>query len=69
MLDDLRKSTFDDPIDDNPFDEIDATPARAEQRGFLGMSPIERMFLAIFFFMDVIVIGAVILLLSNRVAP
>jgi cell division protein FtsL len=69
MLDDLRRSATEEPADDNPFDdEFDQPAPRAERSGFLGLSPVERMFLALFLVMDVIVIGAVILLATNRVA-
>jgi hypothetical protein len=68
MLDDLRRSTTERNIDDfDPEDDtlfLDEEPSR--DRPFLGLSPVERMFLAIFVFMNVCVIGAGLLLATGR---
>lgn len=68
MLDDLRRSTTERSIDDfDPEDDtlfLDEDPA--PERPFLGLSPVERMFLAIFVFMNVCVIGAGLLLATGR---
>ena len=68
MLDDLRRSTtepdfdFDTEDDDNFFLE-------EKPRGgtlFLGMTALERMFLSMFFFMNVAVLGLAFLLATGR---
>ncbi|MDL1902101.1 hypothetical protein FBR02_15195 [Anaerolineae bacterium CFX9] len=69
MLDDLRKSSGDSQIDDFDFNDefgLDAAPKKKPKR-FLGMTPIERMFLMIFFFMNVLVIGLALLLATGRI--
>lgn len=67
MLDDLRRSAFEDQPDefeaDDEFNFADL-PQRAPR--FLGMTAIERMFLALFFFMNVLVIGVALLLATGR---
>lgn len=71
MLDDLRKSTYDD-------DDFDAVESEDEfffredddevaQRLFLGMTAVERMFLSIFFFMNVVVLGMAFLVATGRI--
>jgi len=71
MLDDLRRSTTDDSFD---FEEDDDALLLQEdveekvQRLFLGMTAVERMFLSIFFFMNVCVLGLAILLATKRIA-
>ncbi|HLU09596.1 MAG TPA: hypothetical protein VK003_08010 [Oceanobacillus sp.] len=70
MLDDLRRSAFENEPDD--FDSEDDTftfdDVSRPERQFLGMSAIERMFLSIFFFMNVLVIGVALLLATGRLA-
>jgi len=71
MLDDLRRSTTDDTFD---FEEDDSALLLEEdseervQRLFLGMTAVERMFLSIFFFMNVCVLGLALLLATKRIA-
>lgn len=68
-LDDLRRFTEDD-ADDEPDIDFDNTPVLNETRSdrrFLGMTPIERMFIAIFFFMNVAVLGIALLLATGRI--
>jgi hypothetical protein len=68
MLDDLRKST------DSGYDEFDIEDDEAfafvedsrPERNFLGMTAVERMFLSIFFFMNVLVIGLALLIATGR---
>lgn len=72
MLDDLRKSTQEED-EEFPFDEFeeeeyygaDAGPGRESL--FLGMTPVERMFISIFLFMNVAVLGIAILLATGRI--
>jgi len=71
MLDDLRKDAlqhdFDDfEDDDDAFALEDVAEARGDRR-FLGMTSVERMFLAIFFFLNVLVLGLVFLVATGRI--
>jgi hypothetical protein len=65
-LDELRgggQSEFDETIvamNDNFFDDVE------EEKHFLGMTAVERMFLSIFLFMNVFVIGIALLLATGR---
>lgn len=71
MLDDLRRSTNEDTFDFEDDDNvIDTGEDREErvQRLFLGMTAVERMFLSIFFFMNVCVLGLAMLLATKRIA-
>lgn len=65
MLDDLRRSTIEPTQDDFDFDDL-PKETKSERRRFLGLTPVERMFLMIFFFMNVVVIGLVLLLATGR---
>ena len=67
MLDDLRASATDDDFigfeeEDDSLADMDA----GESTLFLGMTPIERMFISIFLFMNVAVIGIALLLATGR---
>jgi len=68
-FDDLRKPDdeigFEDEEDADDFilNVVDDSP---EKRKFLGMTPVERMFIAIFFFMNVLVLGLALLLATGR---
>lgn len=70
MLDDLRKSTFDDDDFDSGDDADDfaihADDDEVSRRLFLGMTAVERMFLSIFFFMNVLVLGLAFLVATGR---
>ena len=69
MLDDLRKSALQDDLDfDDDADDaaIDNIRERRPDRNFLGMRPVERMFLSIFFFMMVSVLMLAALLATGR---
>ncbi len=72
MSDDLHDLRFDDaaePIDfegeEDTFFE-DRSVVQSESR-FLGMSAVERMFLSIFLFMNVVVLGLALLLATRRI--
>lgn len=68
MLDDLRRSGEDDDFSFGEDEEFDyASDAReTEQKLFLGMTPIERMFISMFLFMNVAVLGIALLLATGR---
>jgi hypothetical protein len=65
-LDELRRGSASDiddyEIDDSIFDQV----AVREERTFLGMTAVERMFLSIFLFMNVVVLGIAALLVTGR---
>jgi len=75
MLDDLRRSTSDDDSlfedlvegseEEASYDEPDAR--RGGDGRFLGMTAVERMFLSIFLFMNVLVLGLAMLLATGRI--
>jgi hypothetical protein len=70
MLDDLRRSTTDETFDFDDDDNVLVMREDAEekvQRLFLGMTAVERMFLSIFFFMNVCVLGLAMLLATKRI--
>ena len=67
-LDDFRR----DFLDDSGFeDEDDYVAADARDAGggalFLGMTPVERMFISIFLFLNVAVLGVALLLATGRI--
>ncbi len=68
MLDDLRRNYDDDDddieVDNFRLEEDDEDLAR---RRFLGMTAVERMFLSIFFFLNVVVLGLAFLVVTGRV--
>ena len=71
MLDDLRRSTT---ADDFEFEEEDDSTFVVEddreekvQKLFLGMTAVERMFLSIFLFLNVGVLGLAFLLATGRI--
>jgi hypothetical protein len=67
MLDELRK-------DDDSFDFEDDVSLESEEpevhreRLFLGMTAVERMFIAVFIFLNVVVLGLAFLLATGRIA-
>jgi hypothetical protein len=68
MLDDLRKSALQDESDFTEDDQaLEAIQERPPERHFLGMRPVERMFLSIFLFMTVAVLMLALLLASGRI--
>ncbi len=74
MLDDLRRELDDSreqEVEDIPFpidfgDEEEEQVARPS-KGFLGMSAGERAFLSVVFFFNVLLLGALLLLITNRI--
>ena len=68
MLDDLRRSAFENEAEELDLEEDDFffEDAPRQERHFLGMTAVERMFLSIFFFMNVLVIGVALLLATGR---
>jgi hypothetical protein len=69
MLDELRRNddTFDFDDTDNEIILEEDTEEKV-QRLFLGMTAVERMFLSIFLFMNVCVLGLALLLATKRLA-
>ena len=73
MLDDLRRAAgddFDDSSHENIFDADRNNVITEEKvdRVFLGMTAVERMFLSIFLFMCVGVLGLALLIATGRIA-
>ncbi|MDZ4766999.1 MAG: hypothetical protein SGI73_20870 [Chloroflexota bacterium] len=66
-LEELRRGSSNEDDYDNDDDDFGDAPAR-EERLFLGMTAVERMFLSIFFFMNIVVLGIAVLLLTGRLA-
>lgn len=72
MLDELRRGSEEDSLDfdfENE-DNVIATEDEVEQkvdRLFLGMTAVERMFISIFLFMNVSVLGLAFLLATRRI--
>jgi hypothetical protein len=73
MPDDLRELRDNTLEDDFSFEEEDDPFVAEEEREqrvdrlFLGMTAIERMFLSIFLFMNVCVLGLAFLLATHRI--
>ena len=77
MLDELRDmaddddelSIFDDEDEEDDDFAVGGTAAGGGSSGamFLGMTPIERMFLSMFLFMNVAILGLALLLATNRI--
>jgi len=70
MLDDLRKDALEHDFDE--FEEEDDGPVALESVDsgddrFLGMTAVERMFLSIFLFMNVLVLGLALLVATQRI--
>lgn len=72
MPDDLRDLRFDDePEIDFEAEEdtfLEDRSVIASESKFLGMTAVERMFLSIFLFMNVVVLGLALLLATRRIA-
>ncbi|MBZ0288781.1 MAG: hypothetical protein K8I30_14280 [Anaerolineae bacterium] len=70
MLDDLRRNDsmddFDESVEEDDEFGIDNTEEETTRR-FLGMTAVERMFLSIFFFMNVVVLGLAFLVATGRI--
>lgn len=70
MLDDLRRSPNDDfdfDADESAGEELFLDREEATTQLFLGMTAVERMFLSIFFFMNIVVLGLAFLVATGRV--
>ena len=70
MLDDLRKDALEhdfEDFDDSEPDVVVEVEATSTERRFLGMTAVERMFLSIFFFMNVVVLGLALLIATQRI--
>lgn len=72
MLDDLRRSTTADEFDleveeDDSAFVIEEDREEKVQKLFLGMTAVERMFLSIFLFLNVCVLGLAFLLATGRI--
>jgi hypothetical protein len=73
MPDDLRDLRFDQVDEGIEFDVeednfLEDRGAVQSERTFLGMTAVERMFLSIFLFMNVVVLGLALLLATRRIA-
>jgi hypothetical protein len=72
MPDDLRDLRFDDePGIDFETEEdtfLEDRSVAATDSKFLGMTAVERMFLSIFLFMNVVILGLALLLATRRIA-
>ncbi|MEZ4666843.1 MAG: hypothetical protein R3E39_02790 [Anaerolineae bacterium] len=69
MLDELRNSTEEESFDfedDSSFDVSEDTEQQVEKL-FLGMTAVERMFISIFLFMNVVILGLAFLLATKRI--
>ncbi len=65
----VKDTSFEDEIDDDLIELEEADRAtRAEERRFLGMTAVERMFLSMFLFLAVTVLGIALLLATGRLA-
>jgi hypothetical protein len=65
-LDELRSSTTRQNADDIDAEDAFTFDEVSEERHFLGMTAVERMFLSIFLFMNVAVLGVALLLATGR---
>ncbi len=65
-LDELRNSTSRQNPDPVEEEEIFTFDEGQEERHILGMTAVERMFLSIFLFMNVVVLGLALLLATGR---
>lgn len=68
-LDELRSAASGRSDDDDEPDTADDLPVfdqRRARKRFLGMTAVERMFLAIFLFLNVLIIGVALLLATGR---
>jgi hypothetical protein len=70
MLDELRKSAEEESLDFDDDSSFELAEDREQQveKLFLGMTAVERMFISIFFFMNVTILGLAFLLATKRIA-
>lgn len=70
MLDELRQGAEEDSFeldDDSSFDFGGEDTEQKVEKLFLGMTAVERMFLSIFLFMNVVILGMAFLLATRRI--
>lgn len=70
MLDDLRRDALENDFEEYEEEEDSRLVERevtVSDRRFMGMTAVERMFLSIFFFMNVLVLGLALLLATQRI--
>lgn len=73
MLDDLRRSVDDnddlqaeeEELEDEIRPVVETTDSRSKL--FLGMTPVERMFLSMFLFLNVAILGIALLAATGRI--
>ena len=71
MLDDLRKDALAHDFDEMESQEEEVLVSERASRDdgrFMGMTAVERMFLSIFLFMNVLVLGLALLVATQRIA-
>lgn len=68
-FDELRKSAQESPdlLEEEEEDEAVQSVSRDRSTMFLGMTPLERMFISMFLFMNVAVLGIALLLATGRI--
>lgn len=68
MLDDLRRDALENDFEETEEgDDLPVVRTTAGDGRFLGMTAVERMFLSIFFFMNVLVVGLLLLIATQRI--
>jgi hypothetical protein len=67
MLDRLRQSTLDEEPEDEDLGIDVIKAAAAEEDLILGLTPVQRLVLSIFLFLNVSVFGCALLLIMGRV--
>lgn len=69
MLDDLRKSASEFDFEDEDEDTFVVSEEQEQKvdKLFLGMTAVERMFLSIFLFMNVCILGLAFLVATGRI--
>lgn len=66
-FDDLRRAADDDYGYEDEDEEFVAEPSESGTTLFLGMTPMERMFISMFLFMNVAILGIALLLATGRI--
>ena len=67
MLERLRQGTLDDEPEEEEFSEDFVKAAEAEEDLIFGLSPVQRLVVSIFLFLNVTVLGCALLLLLGRI--
>lgn len=68
MLDDLRNSASNSFDEQPPENAVQTAPQRAPEQLFLGMTAAQRFVVTLLLFLAVVVIGALFLVVSDKVA-